>query len=395
MNCRSTKPSNTEAGQASIVVVLMLSLFLLAALAFAVDYTNIWFQRQQAQTAADAACSAGAMDIYQLASGATLPNSGFVLGTGGSCSSYGSAGPTMCWYASKNGFNGYTGGAATVSWTFPSSVTGVTPPPTSVTQYPFMQVSVSLPVKTYFSTLVDRQPDATSVGQQHLRAYSDYAGRAHHGAQSQRFRLAVLHRRRLVDHRGRPAAQHCGELQQRDRGFLWIQRRNRYPARRPESYRLRCRHLWRPNYRARFGQRLLWNQRQHRIAGRLQRRHHRPLGVAGQPGCRSLLRRAGCGRHEECHAAYSFQQRKLHSRRRTTPMVVRIPTLPTTMVGDRRTIPSKGARNTPRDTIPAGSRKTGMTSLPSCPAPTIWMATWPSAAAIAYAWPSRAPIPWA
>lgn len=83
MNCRSTKPSNTEAGQASIVVVLMLSLFLLAALAFAVDYTNIWFQRQQAQTAADAACSAGAMDIYQLASGATLPNSGFVLGTGG------------------------------------------------------------------------------------------------------------------------------------------------------------------------------------------------------------------------------------------------------------------------------------------------------------------------
>ena len=38
---------------------------------------------------------------------------GFVLGTAGSCSAYGSAGPTMCWYASKNGFNGYTGGAAT------------------------------------------------------------------------------------------------------------------------------------------------------------------------------------------------------------------------------------------------------------------------------------------
>ncbi len=59
-----------EAGQASILVVLMLSLFLLAVLAFAVDYTNIWFQRQQMQTAADAACQAGAMDIYQLASGA-------------------------------------------------------------------------------------------------------------------------------------------------------------------------------------------------------------------------------------------------------------------------------------------------------------------------------------
>jgi uncharacterized membrane protein len=72
-----------EAGQASILIVLMLSLFLLAALAFAVDYTNIWFQRQQAQTAADAACSAGAMDIYQLAAGATLPHAGFTPGTAG------------------------------------------------------------------------------------------------------------------------------------------------------------------------------------------------------------------------------------------------------------------------------------------------------------------------
>jgi type II secretory pathway pseudopilin PulG len=143
-----------EAGQASIVVVLMLSLFLLATLAFAVDYTNIWFQRQQAQSAADAACQAGAMDIYQLAAGATLPNMGFVLGTAGSCSSYGSAGPTMCWYASKNGFSGYSGGSATVSWTFPSSVSGVTPPPSSVTAHPFLQVSVSLAVKTYFSTLL-------------------------------------------------------------------------------------------------------------------------------------------------------------------------------------------------------------------------------------------------
>ena len=143
-----------EAGQASIVVVLMLSLFLLAVLAFAVDYTNIWFMRQQAQTAADAACQAGAMDIYQTVNGVTLPNMGFVVGTGGHCNAYGSAGPTMCWYASKNGFNGYSGGAADVSWTFPSSVAGVTSPPSSVVPYPFMEVTVSVPVKTYFSTLI-------------------------------------------------------------------------------------------------------------------------------------------------------------------------------------------------------------------------------------------------
>ncbi len=143
-----------EAGQASILVVLMLSLFLLAVLAFAVDYTNIWFQRQQAQTAADAACEAGAMDMYQVASGVSLPNMGFVLGTAGSCSAYSANGATMCWYASKNGFNGYNGGGATVSWTFPGTVNGVTSPPSSQVPYPFLQVSVSSPVKTYFSTLL-------------------------------------------------------------------------------------------------------------------------------------------------------------------------------------------------------------------------------------------------
>ena len=62
------------------MVVLMLSLVLLAVLAFAVDYTNIWFQRQQAQTAADAACQAGAMDIYQLVTGASFPAISFIPG---------------------------------------------------------------------------------------------------------------------------------------------------------------------------------------------------------------------------------------------------------------------------------------------------------------------------
>ena len=37
----------SDSGQVAILLVLMLSLFLLAVLAFAVDYTNIWFQRQQ------------------------------------------------------------------------------------------------------------------------------------------------------------------------------------------------------------------------------------------------------------------------------------------------------------------------------------------------------------
>ena len=147
-----------QTGQASILVVLMLSLFLLAVLAFAVDYTNVWFQRQQLQTAADAACQAGAMDIYGIASGATLPKMGFALGAAGNCNVYGSNGPTMCWYAFKNGFNGYSGGNANVSWTFPTAVSGVTVPPSSVSAFPFLQVTVSYPVKTYFSTLLTGSP---------------------------------------------------------------------------------------------------------------------------------------------------------------------------------------------------------------------------------------------
>ena len=53
-------------GQMAIFMVLILCLFLLAALGFAVDYTNIWFQRQQAQTAADAACQAGIRSFKKL-----------------------------------------------------------------------------------------------------------------------------------------------------------------------------------------------------------------------------------------------------------------------------------------------------------------------------------------
>ena len=146
-----------ESGQASIFVVLMLCLFLLGVLAFAVDYTNVWFQRQQVQTAADAACQAGAMDIYEIASGASLPNMNFALGTAGDCNAYTSPGPSMCWYASKNGFNGYSGGPADVSWSFPSSVPGVTRPPAGQVAYPFLQVMVTVPVKTYFSPLLTGQ----------------------------------------------------------------------------------------------------------------------------------------------------------------------------------------------------------------------------------------------
>ena len=43
--------------------MLALGLAFLAAAAFSVDMSNLWFHRQASQNAADSACTAGAMDL--------------------------------------------------------------------------------------------------------------------------------------------------------------------------------------------------------------------------------------------------------------------------------------------------------------------------------------------
>src|ERR1700722_4724276 len=121
-------PTPDDAGQAAISVVMILGVFLLAMFGFAVDLTNIWFHRQGGRAAADAACQAGAMDMLAESSGMTLAATGFTLGTAGNC--VGSPSATMCKYAALNGYNGtgLVAGTASnsVSWSFPSSVSGVT-----------------------------------------------------------------------------------------------------------------------------------------------------------------------------------------------------------------------------------------------------------------------------
>ncbi|MHB8389617.1 MAG: pilus assembly protein TadG-related protein [Acidobacteriaceae bacterium] len=134
-----------------VSLLLMLTLFLLAMVGFAVDLTNLWFHRQAAQTAADAACEAGALDMAGLASGMALPTMGFTPGIGGDCTA--GAG-TICFYANANGYNGagFSAGSASnsVTWSFPASVSGTVTPPISITSYPFLQVMVAENVKTHF-----------------------------------------------------------------------------------------------------------------------------------------------------------------------------------------------------------------------------------------------------
>ncbi len=140
-----------EEGQAAISLVLMLSFFLLAVLGFAVDVTNLWFHKQAARAAADAACQAGAMDMLAGQSGMSTSNN-FTVGQNGDCAT--TPGSSICYYASANGYNGTglssSAASNSVSWTFPTSVPGVT----GVGANPFLNVSILENVRTYMMSLV-------------------------------------------------------------------------------------------------------------------------------------------------------------------------------------------------------------------------------------------------
>ncbi|MGH9617679.1 MAG: pilus assembly protein TadG-related protein, partial [Acidobacteriaceae bacterium] len=144
-------PNGRESGQIMIAMLLMLAVFLLAVVGFAVDLTSLWFHRQAAQTAADAACQAGATDMEALAAGLAMPNMGFTPGTSGDCAS---GTGSICFYANANGYNGSgmlaNSPSNSVTWSFPASVAGVTTPPSAITSYPFLNVVVTENVKTHF-----------------------------------------------------------------------------------------------------------------------------------------------------------------------------------------------------------------------------------------------------
>jgi Flp pilus assembly protein TadG len=150
---RTHRPS--EAGQALLFYILVLGTFLLAMLLFAFDLSNMWFHRQAAQTAADAACAAGAMDLLVDSQGGATGNQGFVNGTGYNCTT--TSTDSVCSYASKNGYTSHnvTPGGNLVSVSFPSSVIGVTAPPATLAPVPFIRVDIVDHVQTFFAGLLN------------------------------------------------------------------------------------------------------------------------------------------------------------------------------------------------------------------------------------------------
>src|SRR5438445_2600245 len=146
-----------ESGQVMLFVLLGLGLFLIGAMAFAIDISNLWFNRQAAQTAADAACTAGAMDLLVDATNSITGKGGFTAGTAFDCNR--SKTPAPCQDATLNGFNSSIaqGGTAlgnNVYVDFPATVSGVTTPPAAVAPTPFIRVAITDNIPTFFAGML-------------------------------------------------------------------------------------------------------------------------------------------------------------------------------------------------------------------------------------------------
>lgn len=157
---RSRRSRKKQKGQTLIPIMIMIGLFLLAMLGVAMDYSQLWAHRQMAQAAADAACQAGAADLYLNAIDPSVGNTGGLgsfswIGSSFDCTTGASAPP--CRYAA---FNGYTG--ANVSVSFPKTLAGVAALPAPLTTpFPYIKVTVSDAVPMSFSRIVSPNPTVT------------------------------------------------------------------------------------------------------------------------------------------------------------------------------------------------------------------------------------------
>src|SRR5712692_5045724 len=162
---------NRQAGQTTTIVALALGLFLLGVAGLAVDVTNWVFHRQMAQGAADAACTAGVMDLVASASAGGASYGSFPASPPSPPNSFlcsASSTTAACQYAAFNGYN--AGGLVAnqvsndVKISFPSSAPGLSVcsstnpppciPPAAIAPYPFILVNVFDRVPTTFTGII-------------------------------------------------------------------------------------------------------------------------------------------------------------------------------------------------------------------------------------------------
>src|SRR5258708_36638444 len=115
---------DSEKGQAILLVLVALRLFLLGAVGLAIDASQMYSHRQMAQAAADGAAQAGILSIYDKTNTAANNNAFGALGDGPFNCTSANVGLTPCTYALRNGFGGGSDGGVTGD--FPDSADGVT-----------------------------------------------------------------------------------------------------------------------------------------------------------------------------------------------------------------------------------------------------------------------------
>jgi hypothetical protein len=154
MNIYGKSTNSSERGQAFLVVVVFVAVFLLVVLGIAADYTQVWAHRQMAQGAADAACQAGAADIYLQsvnanASGSNGIGSFAYIGTDYDCDTNTASAP--CAYAALNGYSGKS-----VHVSFPGSLPGVSAIPAGFgsVAHPYIEVKITDPIGMSLTKLV-------------------------------------------------------------------------------------------------------------------------------------------------------------------------------------------------------------------------------------------------
>ncbi len=173
---RSRATGRPESGQVMLFVLLGLGLFLIGAMAFAIDMSNLWFNRQAAQTAADAACTAGAMDMLVDYTNGTTNQGGFSVGTSGTppsavdCSA--SQTPAPCQYATLNGFDSSISQSSANSGALGNNVTfqvsstappGVTAPPLTVAANAFLSIKITDNIPTFFAGMLRGTTDVADT----------------------------------------------------------------------------------------------------------------------------------------------------------------------------------------------------------------------------------------
>ncbi len=115
---------DSEKGQAILLVLVALSIFLLGAVGLAIDTSQMYSQRQMAQAAADGAAQAGILSIFDKTNTAAFNNAFGAPGDGAFNCTTTNAGLTPCAYALSNGFGGSSNDVVTVD--FPTTAAGVT-----------------------------------------------------------------------------------------------------------------------------------------------------------------------------------------------------------------------------------------------------------------------------